>query len=464
MSYPDDRGTPKVPFVGEGFRVEPDFLVEPDYRHESGASVYDPTTVPIAGSGFGSSAEAARGDDEQAPSSTPGGKMTTVAMSPGFDPIPGPTAVELNNAFDDPSDGEPGRDRFRVHAIWEVVLLIAVAGMAVAVNEKAHIDGAGVRGLLALAAVYTMAAVAAGWSMRAGAVNLAIGPIMVASGLYFAQQHNDHNAAVAVLLALAVAAGIGAVMAVIVAVLQVPGWAVTLAAFLAVDVWIAHLPDSVKVSGTPNIIGQGYYVFGVVAALAIIGAAIGTVRPIRRAVGRFRPVSDPADWRGMAGVWMVGVSLIASCLLAAGAGILYAMTTQAATTDSGLMFSATAIAVALVGGTSAFGRRGGVLGTVLAAALLVLVNHYAALANYKIDPRALVAGAIGVGLVVTRLVETFGRPRRSYRPEISTTGWLGGGVAGWADDGDTTRANADGSDRPRAEWVDPNDEAWGVRQ
>ena len=80
MSYPDDRGTPKVPFVGEGFRVEPDFLVEPDYRHESGASVYDPTTVPIAGSGFGSSAEATRGDDEQAPSSTPGGKMTTVAI------------------------------------------------------------------------------------------------------------------------------------------------------------------------------------------------------------------------------------------------------------------------------------------------------------------------------------------------------------------------------------------------
>jgi ribose/xylose/arabinose/galactoside ABC-type transport system permease subunit len=392
-----------------------------------------------------------------------------LTLPPTFDPVPAPSATELNNAFDDPAHGEPGRDRFRVHAIWEVVLLIAVAGMVIAVNEKSHLDGVGIRGILALVAVYAMFGVGAGWSLRAGAVNLALGPIAVSSGLYFAQQHQHHRAYLAVLMALGIAAGIGVLIALVVALLQVPGWAVSLAAFLGVDVWITHLPASVKVSGTPDIVAHAYYVFAVVAAVAIVGAAIGAVRPVRRAVGRFRPVSDPADRRGAPGAWMAAIGLVGSSVIAAGAGILYVMTTRTATTDSGLTWSVAAVAVALVGGTSLFGRRGGVLGTVLAAALFVLVTQYANLADYRVDPRALAGGALIVGVLVTRLIETYGRPRRSYIDEASTTGWLGGGVAGWANPAESHGTSSTGTEppglpeRPRTEWVDPNDEAWGVR-
>ena len=194
MSYPDDREAPKSPFVGEGFDADPGLRVEPDYRHESGASVNDPTTVPVAGSGFGPAAETAKADESEQRPSLPGARSGALTLPPTFDPVPAPSATELNNAFDDPAHGEPGRDRFQVHAIWEVVLLIAVAGMVIAVNEKSHLDGVGIRGILALVAVYAMFGVGAGWSLRAGAVNLALGPIAISSGLYFAQQHQHHRA------------------------------------------------------------------------------------------------------------------------------------------------------------------------------------------------------------------------------------------------------------------------------
>ena len=65
---------------------------------------------------------------------------------------------------------------------------------------------------------------------------------------------------------------------------------------------------------------------------------------------------------------------------------------------------------ALIGGVSAYGRRGGVFGTLFGVTLLTLVVWYAEAANWRISLYALAAGAVAIGLVVTRLVETFGRP------------------------------------------------------
>src|SRR5215475_7733058 len=268
---------PKSPaprFVGEGFHVEPDFRVEPDYRTESGASVNDPNTGPATGSGFGAS-----GASESAESSAGlPGRTTALALPSASSSEGGPSAAELNNAFDDPQHGEPGRDRLAVHAIWEIVLLVAAVVMGFVLNQKSHLGNPDIRGLLVLASVYGVVAMAAGLSLRAGAVNLAVGPIMVGSGLYFAQQHAHHNFWTSAGLAVLAAAGIGAGIAVVVTILHVPGWAASLAAFVCVDVWITHLPAKVTVSGGPNVLRNGYYVFAVVAVVGILCALAGSSR------------------------------------------------------------------------------------------------------------------------------------------------------------------------------------------
>jgi hypothetical protein len=69
------------------------------------------------------------------------------------------------------------------------------------------------------------------------------------------------------------------------------------------------------------------------------------------------------------------------------------------------------LGVALVGGTSAFGRRGGVFGTTLAVLALVLFDRYQVAKDWEIALLATAGVAVAGGLVVTRLIETFGRPR-----------------------------------------------------
>src|SRR5215475_11572576 len=450
MSYPEsDREPTKDDAGGEGFPVKPDFDVDPDYRHESGANVSDPTTVPVAGSGFGSSTESAK--SEEATAMAGSGSRTTALALPPPPETSGPSAAELNNAFDDPTHGEPGRDRLAIHVVLEILLLILVAGMTIAVNQKHHLDGHGIRGLLVLTTVYGLVALGAGLSLRAGAVNLAVGPIMIASALYFGQQRAHHGTFAAVGLALALAAGIGLAMALVVSIIQAPGWAVSLAAFMGVDVWITHLPSSVHVTGTPNVVGQGYYVFAGFAVIAVVGGWLGTIRPIRRALGRYRPVSDPADRRGAGAALTVGVALVVSSVLASGAGIVSVMSTRTMATDSGLVWSAAAVAIALVAGTSVFGRRGGVAGTLLAAALFVLVTDYSNLADYRVDTRALIGGALAVGVIISRAVEMFGCPAGAH-DNVSTAGWLAGRGSRWRTS-TTEPVSENGTDRPSAEWV-----------
>src|SRR4051812_11849538 len=51
---------------------------------------------------------------------------STDTTDPGRQGVP---AAVLDDVFDDPAHGEPGRDRLAFHISWEVVLLLAVGGV-----------------------------------------------------------------------------------------------------------------------------------------------------------------------------------------------------------------------------------------------------------------------------------------------------------------------------------------------
>jgi hypothetical protein len=137
---------------------------------------------------------------------------------------------------------------------------------------------------------------------------------------------------------------------------------------------------------------------------------IGLVPAVRRLLGGFRPVSDPADRRGGLAALVTVVALVGSSALAALAGVLDASIRGAAAPADGLVATALGLGIALLGGTSAFGRRGGVFGTVLAVALVIIGMEYTRRTGMSWSDPAFAALGIGVGLVATRLVERFGRP------------------------------------------------------
>src|SRR5215510_14346965 len=95
MAFEDSSTTSSTGsrYLGEGFRQEPDF--------REGTTM---TTTTVQAT---------------APTSPAAGDSTQAL---------GKRSPSLDYVFDDPADGEPGRDRMLVHGVWELVLVAAVVG------------------------------------------------------------------------------------------------------------------------------------------------------------------------------------------------------------------------------------------------------------------------------------------------------------------------------------------------
>ncbi|MFC0533468.1 ABC transporter permease [Phytohabitans kaempferiae] len=344
--------------------------------------------------------------------------------------------AELDDVFDDPAHGDPGRDRVAVHVIWEVLLLLAVGvvGFLLYREDSGALRGADLDQLLVLAAALGLLAVGASLTLRTGAPNLALGPIAIASALHFAE-NGDRGVLGSTIEAGVAAALLGLLMAIVVGAFHVPGWAVTLAGALAAMVFIQQRSGPVNLQGDYDPTEQALYLFGGVAAVSVIGGLIGMIKPVRRSVGRFRPVGDPAHRRGGLAAVLTGGGLIISSGFAAVAGVLLVAGQDSPVVPSpGLDWTAFALGAALLGGVSAFGRRGGVFGTILAAVLVTVFLEYEDTMGWDISPLALGAGVLVAGLVVTRIVEAYGRPRsrddgldeEEWTESDPSSGWSGG--------------------------------------
>jgi ribose/xylose/arabinose/galactoside ABC-type transport system permease subunit len=352
-----------------------------------------------------------------------------------------PPAV-LDDVFDDPEHGDPGRDRMAVHLAWEAVLLVAAAAAAYLVyrQDSDALRGASLDALLIFGAALGLLALGVGLTLRTGAVNLAVGPAAIAAALYYAE-NGDRGLISATWPVVAAAAGVGLALAILVAAVHVPGWAASLAAGLAIVVFIEDRSGPVTVQGDFDPTDYALYVFGGVAALAVLGGLLGTIKSVRRAVGRFRPVADPARRRGQAPALLTGGAIVLSMVFAAGGGMLLGASSDTVTPQPGFDLLGLALGAALLGGTSAYGRRGGILGTILAVALLTLVIRYFDARNWDVSLYAIGASAITLGLVITRLVETFGRPasaRIDVEPEwggpaaVDTANWSAARPESWS--------------------------------
>jgi hypothetical protein len=167
----------------------------------------------------------------------------------------------------------------------------------------------------------------------------------------------------------------------------------------------------VNVQGDYDPSQQAFFLFGGFALLAVFGGALGTVAPLRRWLGGMRPGGDPANRRGVAVAVPVLGSLVLSSVFAVVAGFLMAaQATGPIVPGTGLEWTGIAIGLALLAGTSAYGRRGGLFGTLFAVVALTLFLDYSNRKDFDISLFAIAACVFGAGLVITRLVETYGRP------------------------------------------------------
>jgi len=342
-----------------------------------------------------------------------------------------PATPNLDYVFDDPADGEPGRDRMLVHGLWELALALAAAGVGYLLYraQAGAFGGAGLRTLVLSTSVLGAVTLAAALSLRVGAANLAVGAVAGASALYFGQ-HGGDGLISHIAVVVGVCAVIGLVQGLVVVGLHVPGWAASIGVGMVLLVW-SNRQAAVAASDAYDPNPHAYYWFAGFCILSLIGGVAGLVPSVRRMVGRFRPVADPAERRGFVAAGISLAAIVGSTILAGIAGVLAVSQIGRAAPTDGLELTALAIGAALLGGTSAFGRRGGVFGTILAVALLTVTMAYATATGRTWPVAAFAAVAIGVGLAMTRLVERFGHPPQGddedddWVPKATTDGWSG---------------------------------------
>ncbi|MFY1696494.1 ABC transporter permease [Solwaraspora sp. WMMA2101] len=421
------HGDPGHGDPGHGYSGDPGYG-DPGNRTASGYQTSSFTTA-------GAVTDAGAGTATTTTGRTRGGGRRSAGRRSGHRrPAPG-----LDDVFDDPRHGEPGRDRLAVHVVWETILLAVVGGLGYLLyQEDPTVTGAAARDpLLVYATGLGLLVLAAGVSLRAGAPNLAIGPVAIAAALHFAE--NGDNGVLPVLVTAGIwAVVLGVLTAVLVTGLQMPGWAGSLVAACVAVVFIQQRAAPVDLQGAFDPTGQAVFLFGGFVAVAVLGGILGTVKPVRRGVGRFRPVADPALRRGATAAMVTSGALVVSMGLAVGGGVLLAAVGGGPVSPSvGLEWSALAIGAALLGGTSVFGRRGGIFGAVFAVVGLTIFIRYADLRQLDIALYATAAVTLAVGLVVTRLVETFGRPR--VRQEVE---------------------DAEPPPEEEDEWVEPPPQSW----
>lgn len=387
---------------------------------------------------------------------------------------PSPGRVDLGDVFDDPAHGDPGRDRMAVHLLWESMLLVGAVcvGLLLYRVQGSAFSGTALRDLMIFTAMVGVLVLAVGLSLRASVPNLAVGVIAYGSAQYFAD-HAGSGTVPSAAVTVALGAATGAVIAGVVVAFHVPAWAASLGGGLAALVWVERQSAALKIPGYSAGHHGAYWLAGFVA-LALVGGLIGMVKPIRRTLGRFRSVADPGRRRGAAAAVVAFAAFVVSSALAAGAGVLLAAGAggaapadaalgQAGTVSPAhgvLVLTGLALGGALLGGTSILGRRGGLFGSVLAVALIVLVLRYAEASGRHVATLAVAASAIGIGLVVSRLVEAFGRPQAvAGRDEAH---WRSESVSGGAasDSGDWSSG--------RSRWSDPApesaEERWGAEE
>jgi ribose transport system permease protein len=231
-----------------------------------------------------------------------------------------------------------------------------------------------------------------------GGIDLSVGSVVALAGVVCADLL-AHGAPVAsgVLAGIAVGGLVGMVNAVGVTALRIPPFVVTLATMLVVRGAAYKYTDARTITGLPESFSalSGNMV---TAILMIVVFILSWTTLMRTPFGRHVYATGgnvDAAWLSGVRVTRVQFSVYALCGLASGiAGVLVASRLAAGYPRAGELYELDAIAAVVVGGTSLFGGRGSIWGTLAGAFFIGVLNN--GLNLFRVSPydQMIVKGAV----------------------------------------------------------------------
>ena len=256
-----------------------------------------------------------------------------------------------------------------------------------------------------------------------GGIDLSVGAMMGLAAIVFGVASRDWNLPVAAAAAISLLLGCagGGLNAMLVARLGIPPLIVTLGTlslFRGVAEGITH--GAVNYTGFPAgflALGQGY-LWGVIPAqlpifLAVLAAYVVLLH--RSVVGRalyaigFSPAG--ARFAGIPVGRRVGLVYLLSGVVSSAAGIIYVAHLGQARADAGSGYELDAITAVVLGGTSVFGGRGTLGGTVLGLFALAILRNGLRLAALPSELAGVLTGAL---LLITIAIDRLRTVERAH--------------------------------------------------
>lgn len=252
-------------------------------------------------------------------------------------------------------------------------------------------------------ATISIMAVAMTYVIAAAEIDLSIGSVAGLSSVVTAMTLNNYGLIPGILAGLLVGVIAGAISGGLVALLKVPSFLVTLGMLgLVVGVarWITEsAPVPIADMNYIAIFGGGE--FGPIPGLLIwvvFAVSLGALVMNKTKFGRHvRATGGNLVAAGYTGVKTAQVKftvLLLSGVVAAFAGMLYAGRLQSGRFQWGTGDELSVIAAVILGGTSLFGGRGQVVGSLFGALFIGLINNGLILAGLDVSQQQVVRGAI----------------------------------------------------------------------
>jgi rhamnose transport system substrate-binding protein len=253
-----------------------------------------------------------------------------------------------------------------------------------------------------------------------GGIDLSVGSVMALAAVTFGAAFHDWQMSIGVATAAALGVGLagGSLNAALISRLSLPPLIVTLGTFSMFRGLAEGMTQAaVNYSGFPPrflALGQGY-LGGVIPAqlpiflVVLVGYAILLHRSvIGRALYAIGFSREGARYAGIPVRKRIGLVYVLSGLIASVAAIVYIARLGQAKSDAGTGYELEAITVVVLGGTSVFGGRGTIWGTVLGLFALAVLKNGLHLAALPSEMTGVLTGILLVGTIAIdrmRLVE-----------------------------------------------------------
>jgi len=286
-----------------------------------------------------------------------------------------------------------------------LVLIILALFLIMSVASEHFLTWPNMRAMAMAFSVEAIVVVGMTILLISGGIDLSVGSVtalaMVVAGLLFLAGVNPW---VAALIAIALCAGIGAIMGFFVTVVGLHHFIVTLAAMVIArglcllgtggrPLGLYDLPDSFKWIGIGSV--------GVIPVAIVIFVLVVVVFDfLLRRTTAFRLVyytgsnEKAAAYSGIRTKRVIFLTTVLCSTLCGVAGVIYMARFGSAQPTFGVGMELNVIAAAVIGGASLSGGKGSILGAILGAVLLSLVSSSLALLNVSVYWQDLVRGSI----------------------------------------------------------------------